>query len=101
MARAALSLVLLASGKVGVEILVLGFMRYAFVVASWVWPWLDAPLPPSFRRKLICVVQIAALIVLLSPVIGGPLAILISAGAAGLLCWSFLIDTRWLARQAK
>lgn len=98
---AVLALILLVSGKAGAEILALGFMRYAFVLAGLVLPWLRAPLPESFRRKLICVLQIMALIALLSPVVPGPLAVVISSVAAGLLTWSFLVDTCWLARQTR
>ena len=38
-----------------------GLLRYAFVAAGWLWPWLRAPLPPSRRRQTICVVQIVGL----------------------------------------
>ncbi len=97
---AILSLWLLASGTTGPEVLILGFMRYVFVVASLVWPKLQAPLPQAFRRKAICVVQIGALILLMCPLT--PHAVVMPAGiaAALLLSWSFLIDILWLARRA-
>ena len=59
----------------------------AFVLAAGLCPWLSAPLPPSLRRKTVCVVQIVALIVCLGPIVTPPLAELIArrrAGAAGL-----------------
>ncbi len=93
---AVLSLWLLTSGTTGPEILVLGFMRYAFVAASWIWPALQAPLPQVFRRKAICVVQIAALIILIFPLTPQAIALPIGIMAALLLCWSFLVDIRWL-----
>lgn len=97
---AVIAVYLLISGTTGPEILVLGFARYAFVVASFVWPALAAPLPETFRRKAICVVQIAALILLIFPltlpVLAAPIAVL----AALLLGWSFLIDILWLTRRA-
>ena len=43
-------------------VLLSGLLRYIFVAAGWVLPWMRAPLFPSRRRKAICVVQIAGLI---------------------------------------
>ena len=45
----------------------IGGMRYAFVVAPVVWPGLAAPLPPSERRKTVCVWQVGSLLVCLLP----------------------------------
>jgi phosphatidylglycerophosphate synthase len=45
--------------KAGAWVLASGLMRYAFVAAGLVWPWFDRPLPPSRRRRAVCVVQIA------------------------------------------
>ena len=97
---AALSVWLLASGTTGPEILVLGFMRYAFVVASFFWATLNADLPESFRRKAICVVQISALVVLVCPLTPDPILLAVGVIAALLLTWSFLLDILWLARRA-
>ena len=97
---AVISLWLLFTGTTGPEILVLGFMRYAFVAASVVWPALQAPLPDSFRRKVICVVQIGALILLVFPWTPQAFAAPLGGIAALLLGWSFLIDILWLARRA-
>ncbi|MBY5935594.1 CDP-alcohol phosphatidyltransferase family protein [Tateyamaria omphalii] len=97
---AVIALWLLVSGTTGPEILVLGFMRYAFVGAGFLWPALRAPLPPSFRRKVICVVQIAALILLLFPPVPDVIGVPVAAAAAVLLAWSFLVDILWLARRS-
>jgi phosphatidylglycerophosphate synthase len=97
---AVLSLILLTSGRVGPEILVLGFMRYAFVVLGFVWPWLNGPLPESLRRKTICVIQIGALIALLCPITPTVLLTPISMIASATLFWSFAADTLWLKRAA-
>lgn len=97
---AVISLWILTQGIAGPQILVLGFMRYAFVGASVVWPALRAPLPQAFRRKVICVVQIGALILLMLPLTPQALVLPVGLGAALLLSWSFLVDILWLVRHA-
>ncbi len=89
---AVLALILLTHGTLGPAILVLGFSRYVFVVAGWIWPALQGQLPESYRRKTICVVQIAALIALLCPLTPAPHLPWIASGAAALLLYSFAID---------
>lgn len=98
---AVLAVWLLTSGTTGLEILVLGFMRYAFVVAGLAWSALRRELPESMRRKAICVVQIGALITLVFPHLPDNFVAPISIIAAALLFVSFVIDTAWLVRQKK
>ena len=64
-----LCLLVLHFGKAGAWVLAAGVMRYAFVLAARLWPWLARPLPPSRRRKAVCVVQITSLIVCLGPIV--------------------------------
>ncbi|WP_237220301.1 hypothetical protein [Salipiger sp. CCB-MM3] len=87
------------SGAAGGWVLLLGGLRYLFVSASLLWPWLDAPLPQRFRRKLVCVVQIAVLAGLLAPIAGPPWSELAALLALALLAWSFALDVLWLARR--
>ncbi len=89
----------LAAGKVGPWVLALGLMRYGFVAAAALRPWLMAPLPDSLRRKTVCVVQVAVLAAILAPVITPSLATWAAAAALGLLVWSFAVDVRWLWRH--
>lgn len=96
---AVLALWLMLSGTTGPEILILGFMRYGFVAAGWICPKLTGDLPVSFRRKTICVVQIAALIILICPLVPVVLIAPVSLVAASLLVYSFAIDTLWLLRN--
>ena len=100
---AALGLILALSvaiaGTVGVWVLALGAMRYAYVLAGFALPWLNAPLPERFRRKLICVVQIGTLIVLTVPGLGALPATLLAASATLALGGSFAADIIWLARR--
>lgn len=96
---AVLTLVLLANGRVGAEVLVLGFSRYVYVAAGIFWPLLQGPLPYSFRRKAICVVQIAALIILVFPLTPAPLLLPVALVGAGALLYSFAVDIMYLVRH--
>ena len=87
-----------AGGKAGVWVLALGLMRYGFVAAAWVWPWLAAPLPHSLRRKVVCVVQVAVLAVLMAPLLAPPATTALAAAALTALVWSFAVDVLWLWR---
>lgn len=97
---AALALILaalaLVNGNVGPWVLLLGLMRYGFVAASWVLPWMAAPLPDRFGRKVVCVIQIAALIALQAPILTGWMTLAIASGASVALIWSFGRDILWL-----
>jgi phosphatidylglycerophosphate synthase len=86
----------LGLGKAGAWVLGLGLMRYAFLLAGQVWPALRAELPPSLRRKAVCVLQIAALSLLLLPGVTPPASSVIAAPAFVALAWSFGLDIRWL-----
>ena len=85
--------------KAGMWVFAIGGMRYLFVVATRVWPWLAAPLPPSQRRKVVCVWQIGSLLVCLLPGVRGSSAQILLGAALALLVWSFALDVRWLQRQ--
>ncbi len=86
--------------KAGAWVLLSGLLRYAFVAAGWLLPWLRAALPPSIRRKAICVIQIVVLIVAVGPVIPVWFSTLITAAGLGILGYSFVVDTVWLWRHA-
>jgi phosphatidylglycerophosphate synthase len=90
-----------SQGKAGAWILLAGALRYLFVTASVVLPWLAAPLPPSRRRQAICVVQIASLILCLAPFVGPPASAAIGFLGLVALLGSFAADVAWLARRAR
>ncbi|SNT20000.1 Phosphatidylglycerophosphate synthase [[Luteovulum] sphaeroides subsp. megalophilum] len=94
-----LALLVAQGGKVGLWVLALAGMRYAFVAAARIWPWLSAPLPESRARKLVCVIQIASLIAILAPPVESGAAVPLAAAALALLLWSFGRDVAWLARR--
>lgn len=80
----------------GIWVLGLGILRYLFIAAGYLMPTLTAALFPSMRRKVVCVIQVAALCALLSPIVNGSLATLIGGVALALLVASFARDTGWL-----
>lgn len=94
-----LAMGLLLSGKAGFWVLLLGGLRYLFVAAAAVAPWLERPLPERQSRKTVCVIQIAALIALHAPAVVPPLSTLLAAGATTALVWSFAVDVVWLRRH--
>lgn len=96
---AILAVWLMVSGTTGLEVLILGFIRYGFVLAGWAVPRLRAELPHSFRRKLICVIQMGALILLTVPGLSAGFVMVLSIGASLALCYSFAVDLHWLLRR--
>jgi phosphatidylglycerophosphate synthase len=93
----ALSVLAFGLGKAGAWVILIGAMRYVFVLAGILFPWLDAPLPPSFRRKAVCVVQGGVLTALALPVVSGSFALALAVVALAALAWSFAVDVAWLA----
>ena len=79
-------------GKAGPWVLLSGLLRYVFVAAGWVWPWMRAPLASTLRGKIICVAQIVALIVAMAPSMTPPTSSVVAAVALLALCYSFLVD---------
>jgi phosphatidylglycerophosphate synthase len=92
----ALSVLAWRHDKAGAWVIASGVLRYAFVAAGALAPWLRGALPPSRRRQTICVVQIAALTLVMLPSVQPPISSLLAASALGALTGSFLIDTVWL-----
>lgn len=95
-----LCLALLLLDKAGPWVLAIGAMRYAFVIAGRKLSWLTATLPQSRRRKIVCVWQVAALMIALLPVAGATTTSWLAGSALAGLIWSFGVDIRWLYRHA-
>ncbi len=74
-------------------------MRYAFVVAARVWPWLARPLPPSLRRQTVCILTAALLLAVISPLFPAPASTVIAVATVAMIGVSFGVDIAWLARQ--
>jgi phosphatidylglycerophosphate synthase len=89
----------MAAGLAGPWVLLLGLMRYLFLMAGRWFPWLDEPLPESLRRKMVCVWQVAALLMAISPLMSGDAALLMLISALAGLVYSFAVDVWWLYRN--
>ena len=85
--------------SIGHWVLLIGIMRYAFVVAGWRYTWLQDRLFESLRRKAVCVWQIAALLLALTPWTAEVTTQLLALSALVLLVYSFSVDTFWLYQQ--
>lgn len=88
-------------GKAGLWVLLTGLIRYVFVVAGWLWRWLQQPLPPSRRRQAICVIQVVGLGLAITPIVPTSVSALSAALALAALCYSFVVDVVWLWRRGR
>jgi phosphatidylglycerophosphate synthase len=80
---------------VGPWVLVIGAMRYAYVVAGWALPWLRRPVPPRYWRKVVAAVQGVTLTVVAAGLLPWPLADVAALAALALLTESFGRDVGW------
>jgi phosphatidylglycerophosphate synthase len=86
--------------KAGAWVIASGLMRYLFIAAGWLQPWMRQQLPPSRRRQTVCAVQVVTLVVALAPWVTPPFSAAIAAGALLALTVSFLVDILWLRQHA-
>ncbi|NJP34362.1 CDP-alcohol phosphatidyltransferase family protein [Micromonospora sp. HSS6-12] len=84
---------------VGVWVLTLGAMRYAFVAAGWALPWLCRPLPARYWRKVTAAALGVVLLVAASRVLPPVAAVMLLVGALALQVESFGRDVLWLWRH--
>ncbi|WP_055695135.1 CDP-alcohol phosphatidyltransferase family protein, partial [Streptomyces prasinopilosus] len=73
------------STAMGPWVLLIGGMRYVFVAAARVWPWLNAALPPSTARKTVAALQGVLLLVAGANLLPHPINVGVTALALGLL----------------
>ena len=84
--------------KAGAWVMLCGAMRYAFVAAGWVLPWMAGPLQPTLRGKTVAVSQLVGLSVALAPVVVPPASTMVAVVTLLALVWSFAIDVGRLRR---
>lgn len=87
--------------SLGLWVLAIGGMRYAFVAAGWVLPWLRRPVTSTLAAKTVAAIQGITLVTVGSGVLPPLAAVLLTALALALLVWSFGRQTLhlWLARS--
>jgi phosphatidylglycerophosphate synthase len=90
----------LVAGSLGPWVLAIGLMRYVFVAAARVLPWLRAELPPSRARKVVAALQGVLLVAAGSGLFPAGFAFAVTVSALVLLVWSFGRDVVWLRRTA-
>ncbi|MFI2436120.1 CDP-alcohol phosphatidyltransferase family protein [Streptomyces sp. NPDC018693] len=89
------------STQLGPWVLLIGGMRYAFVAAARVAPWLNAPLPPSMARKTVAALQGVALLLAGAELLPHAVNFAVALVALGSLVWSFGRDVLWLWRTSR
>ncbi|MFI2506675.1 CDP-alcohol phosphatidyltransferase family protein [Streptomyces sp. NPDC018972] len=85
----------------GLWVLLIGGMRYVFVAAARVWPWLTVPLPPSTARKTVAALQGVLLLTAGAALLPHAVNVGVVVLALGLLVWSFGRDVLWLWRTSR
>lgn len=90
-----------AARPLGVWVLGIGLMRYAFAAVGYVRPGWRARLPFKQSRRVVAGLQAGALGIGLAPVVPVPLGQLVVGAALALLTWSFALDVVWLERRAQ
>jgi phosphatidylglycerophosphate synthase len=94
-----LSVLVWRHGKAGAWVLLGGILRYAFIVAGWLLPWMARPLQSTYRAKAVAVTHVVGLIVAMGPIIPMPLSAIGVAATLALLSWSFMVDVGRLWRK--
>ncbi|MFE2941676.1 CDP-alcohol phosphatidyltransferase family protein [Streptomyces sp. NPDC059255] len=87
--------------SLGPWVLLIGAMRYVFVAAARVLPWLSGALPPSMARKTVAALQGIALLVATAGVLPYLPELAVVLLALALLTWSFARDIVWLRRAGR
>jgi phosphatidylglycerophosphate synthase len=93
-----LLLSIVVSQAYGSWVLLIGAARYALLLAGWLIPWLAAPLPPRYWRKVVAAVQGIVLAVAASGLLDSLIGMVAVAAALLLLSESFGRDVIWLYR---
>jgi phosphatidylglycerophosphate synthase len=86
------------AGIVGPWAIAIGAMRYVFVAAGWLLPWLRGTLPTSYAAKTVAAMQGAVLVVVSAELLPAAVAVGLVALALAALCWSFGRSVLLLAR---
>ena len=97
----ALSALAFRLGVAGPEILLLVVPYYLFSLLKPAFPWLGRALRPSWRRKAVCVAQVATPILLLAAPLPETASRALALSCLAALLWSFARDIRLLAAHRR
>ncbi|MGH4023985.1 MAG: CDP-alcohol phosphatidyltransferase family protein [Pseudonocardiaceae bacterium] len=86
---------------VGPWALAIGAMRYAFVAAGRLLPWMRSAVPARYSGKAVAALQGIVLVVVMSEVLPHSLAVALVSTALLLLALSFGRDVAWLWRNTR
>ncbi|WP_170150058.1 CDP-alcohol phosphatidyltransferase family protein [Kushneria sinocarnis] len=96
-----LCVLLVVQEMAGPWVIMIGALRYLFLLAMHYLPLMARPLPLSHLRKTICVWQVMTLMTCLLPWVTPPVSQVLLGLALLLLLGSFSRDIRWLYRRRK
>src|SRR5262245_9828520 len=85
--------------EAGAWVLAIGAARYAFLAAGWALPWLRAPLPPRYWRKVVAATQGIVLTIAAADVLPPTVTEAALVVALVLLAEAFGRDVWWLRRH--
>ena len=94
-----MSILVWQHGKAGAWVL-LGGMRYLWVVATWCLAWMARPLRPTRRAKTVSLFHMIGVSVALAPIVPFPYSAIAVAAPLIALSWSFAVDVRRLWRMS-
>jgi phosphatidylglycerophosphate synthase len=94
-----LLLSIVVSDHYGSWVLVIGAARYVLLLAGWLVPWLAAPVPARYWRKVVAAVQGIVLTVAASGLLDRSAGMIAVGAALALLAESFGHDVIWLYRH--
>ncbi|GAB4053390.1 CDP-alcohol phosphatidyltransferase family protein [Catellatospora paridis] len=83
----------------GSWVLAIGAMRYVYVVATWLLPWLRGQLFPRYWRKVVAAIQGIVLATAAADALPRPVVVVALGGALALLTESFGRDVVYLWRH--
>lgn len=82
-------------------VILIGALRYLFIAAGWVMPWMQATLPPRHWRKVVTASAGIALLVAASGLFPDWVSSAVTLSALALLLESFGRDVLWLVRAQR
>jgi phosphatidylglycerophosphate synthase len=85
--------------ELGWWVLIIGLLRYGFVAAGWVLPWMRSTLPPRYWRKVVTAAAGVGLTIAASALLPTWAGLIATLVALALLIESFTRDVVWLYRR--